>query len=107
MLTLACGGLVDARGYVSQEAVNLLQLGVAVTNVFDGVRRFGDDGAGPLSSSPSSGGAAAAADAKAAATSPTAAAGGGDMMTLRGAPWRGAIGLLSLHEVRLQMNDAK
>ncbi|KAH8057647.1 DUF4205-containing protein [Aureococcus anophagefferens] len=38
--------LVDRHGYASQEAVNLLLVGKAVTNVFDGERRLEDDVAG-------------------------------------------------------------
>ena len=61
--------LVDRHGYASQEAVNLLLVGRAHTNVFDGERRMEDD-----------------------------VAGSGDAVVLRGIPARGDLGFLTLHE---------
>ena len=61
--------LVDRHGYASQEAVNLLLVGKAVTNVFDGERRLEDDVAGTS-----------------------------DAVVLRGIPSRCDLGFLTLHE---------
>ncbi|KAH8072552.1 DUF4205-containing protein [Aureococcus anophagefferens] len=61
--------LVDRHGYASQEAVNLLLVGKAVTNVFDGERRLEDDVAGTS-----------------------------DAVVLRGIPSKCDLGFLTLHE---------
>ena len=60
---------VDRRGYASQEAVNLLLVGRATSNVFDGDRRLEDEVGNTE-----------------------------DVVTLRGIPSRGDVGFLTLHE---------
>jgi len=64
--------LVGHHGYANQELVNLMIFGQAHSNVFNGVKRLGDEGT---------------EDA------------GGDVMILKGVPQKSDIGLLSLFEV--------
>ena len=74
---------------MNQEAVNLLNFGVASTNVFDGVKKL--SGADGRSASPG-------ADDKAGSSPRGGAAATTDVTTLGGVPRRGAVGQLALHE---------
>jgi len=60
--------LLDRHAYMAQEGVNLLLVGKAVTNVFDGDRKLSDEGSS------------------------------GDVVTLCGIPQRGTVGFLTLLE---------
>lgn len=88
--------LVAAHGHCSSELVALLLTGRAVSNVFDGERRFGDDDPAAQEAAVSGDGRGGGGDADAGAS----CGGGGahEELVLRGVKRRSVVGLLTLFE---------